>query len=341
MSAVRLASVLLTALALLTCAKPALAQIEPVRDVPQFWQDDRRIAAGGAAEVLGIREPFAVLAMRLEGGLENVWQEIGRVEEKAEARAPDLRADLLRSTKDVHKMPFVGGRRRAEWKPWERDTYDLFCEAVRFAALTPDAARAFANSAAEHRGIKWGHMFREPWKYRGQVIPVKGRLKLLRVQDAPLGVQQDGIKKIYEGWVFTDTPGANPVCVDFITLPKGMEVGEKVDYQVEFNGYFLMRYHYLTSGRGWRDTLLFIAPTVSTPPGPRREAKDIGFGRMSRSILTGMIVVIVATVILVAVLGWWFRRGDRHFHERQTQVRAGMFAESEMNAERPEEPTPD
>jgi hypothetical protein len=334
MSAVRLTAGLWTIWALAVCAGPVWAQQEPVQPAAPFWEDERRIALGGAVELVGIREPLAVLAMRLEGQLENVWGEIGH--QQAD-HAPDLRPDLLRNTMNVHVLPDLRGRLREEWKPVERDTYDLFCEAIRLAALTPNAATAFAKSAADNRGITWGDMFREAWKHRGKVIPVEGRLKMLRRRDAPPDLERDGIKTIYEGWVFTETPGANPVCVDFVTLPQGMELGEKVDYRVRFNGYFLMRYHYLTSGRGWRDTLLFVAPTVSVRPGRHRAEAEAGFGQMSSSILTGMIGVVALTILLVLGLSWWFRRGDRRFHDHLMQVRAGMFAESELAEEKEEQ----
>jgi hypothetical protein len=183
-------------------------------------------------------------------------------------------------------------------------------------------------------------MFREPWKFRGEVIPVKGRLKMLRRRDLPLQAA-DAARFLYEGWVFTETRNSNPVVVVFPDLPVDVKTGEQVDYKVEFNGYFLMRFRYLT-GEGkntWRDTLLFVAPTISVlgaAPGAAKDSSGTAtFGQLSGAILTGMIILVAGTMLLVLGLGWWFRRGDKRFHHHLTRVRAGMFAESELAGEQP------
>src|SRR5437667_22632 len=90
----------------------------------------------------------------------------------------------------------------------------------RDRAAAAAAAEVFARSAAENAHVNWADMFREPWKFRGQVIPVSGKLKRLRRLDAPLPLQKEWIKVVYEGWVFTPTYGSNPVCVIFPDLPQ-------------------------------------------------------------------------------------------------------------------------
>jgi hypothetical protein len=294
-----------------------------------FWTSDQRSGAAAAAQLVGLQEPFAILALRYEGQRQNVWQELGK--HLPQGLAPALDEDLLDRTRNVHQFPDVRGRPRDEWRDWEAASYDLLCQALRYAAFTPQAAEAFARSAAPQRDVTWGDMFREPWKYRGKVVPVQGRLKMLRRRDAPLGVQGDGITTYYEGWVFTDTPGSNPVCVLVLKLPDGIQVGEKVDYRVECHGYFLMRYHYLTAGRGWRDTLLFVAPTFHRRAAPPA-AEDNGssLSSMSSSILTGLIILVAGTLLLVLGLSWWFRRGDRRFAQQRAHVQATMFATSDL-----------
>jgi hypothetical protein len=318
--------VVLAAGALLACAGSAQ---EPDKQFPKFWDNDRRAGAGAVAEMVGVHEPLALVAMRLRAKAEIVW---GVENEPIPDMAPPLDERILSRVKDNHDMPRVAGRLRDEWRPWEAANYDIYCQAIRHAALTP--AEAFAKSAQDNSHVVWGDLFREPWKYRGQVIPVKGRLKMLRRRDPPLP-DQDVVKFLYEGWVFTDTPGSNPDCVILTELPGGMKEGESITYKVEFDGYFLMRYRYLTSGKGWRDTLLFVAPTLRlVGPAARKGGDDGGdiFHQLSGTILTGMMIVIGATMLLVVGLGWWFRRGDRRFERHLSDVRAGMFAESELSS---------
>jgi hypothetical protein len=280
--------------------------------------------------MVGIGQPVAFLVMRSQAKDRFGW--VFEPEPEPEL-APPLSNELLSRIKDNMPLPDLRGRLRDEWKPWEAASYDLFNQALRQAALTPPAA--FARSAIENKHVTWGDLFREPGKYRGRVIPVKGRLKMLRRRDTPLPLQRDRIDAFYEGWVFTDTRGANPIVVNFVKLPADIEPGERVDYPVQFNGYFLMRYKYLTSEgkQTFRNTLLFIAPTLEIRESA---AQAMPFAVSPGTILTAMIVLVGGTVLLVLALGWRFRRGDRRHEAQLMHLRGSLFADAQLPEERAE-----
>jgi hypothetical protein len=291
--------------------------------------DSKAAQAITAAQMVGIREPLAFLVMRSEAKDTLGW--VFEPEPEPDL-APPLNENLLSRIKDNKPLPDLRGRLRDEWKPWEAASYDLFNQALRQAALTPP--EAFAKSATENKYVTWGDMFREPWKYRGKVIPVKGRLKMLRRRDAPVPLQREGFDHFYEGWVFTPTRGANPVCLNFAKLPPGLEEGETLDQQVQFNGYFLMRYRYHTSEghHKQRDTLLFIAPTVDLQEADRHRAM---LPALPGFVLAGMVILVAMTILIVLGMGWRFRRGDRLHQARLGQVRANLFGGSDLAGDSP------
>jgi len=284
--------------------------------------------------VVGVQEPLAISRMWLE-----VKSEIlPRLPQPVVEIAPPLDERLLGNVVDDRPMPMLEGRQRDEWKRWEVVSYDLFCQAVREVARAP--AEAFAKSARENEGIVWAQLFRDAKRHRGKVVAIKGRLKMLRRIDVIPVAVRDAVHDLYEGWVFTETPNANPVVVVFPDLPDGIKTGEKVDYQVAFNGYFLLRFGYLTGYVGpdgknkARRTLLFVAPTITSLSGHATADRDDvpAFGKLSGPFLAAIISVFSGTILLVMALGWWLRRGDKRFHSRLDDVRAAMFDNSDLAA---------
>src|SRR5262249_30768235 len=146
-------------------------------------------------------------------------------------------------------------------EPKEKQEYDAYCEALLVASITSE--KAFANSARENEQATFGHLFAEPWAYRGKVVTIKGRLKRLREWVPPRPVFRQGVEKYYEGWVYADTPGSNPVCVMVAEVPPGIKPGEWVDYPVTFHGYFFKKYIYFTA-KERRVTLLCVGRTLAS-----------------------------------------------------------------------------
>lgn len=326
----RLPVSLLSCVGLLLCV--AARGDEPARKpaaqaAEEFWFDRDRAGAAGVAELVGLRDPIACAAMRVEGKRSLVWG-LEPEEDQVADRAPPLDPKLLALIPDKKAMPDLRGRPRDEWKPEEVAEYETYCQAVAQTWKTGPAL--FAKSAAENRGITWGHLFREPWKYRGKVIHVHGTLKRLRREDAPLCAQKEWVHNLYEGWVFTDTPGSNPVSVIITDLPPELKLGEDINYRVSFDGYFFKRYRYV-SGKGPRDTLLFIAPTFKTAgvPPPPDVPEVTTFGNMPGGVVLVAGALLLATFAVILGLNIWFRRGDRKIHHRIDELRASMVAQAE------------
>jgi hypothetical protein len=191
-------------------------------------------------------------------------------------------------------------------------------EAAAYAETLAAANRTSPAALAQlsRRDVTFAHLFEEPQKYRGEVIHVEGRLRRVRRFDAPKFIEEaHGIKALYEGWLFEpDVYGANPRCVVFTDLPCGIVVAEDMDHRIAFDGYFFKRYRY-KAGDGWRDAPLFIAPTLTLlrPSSPSLvNSNSFSAGTLA----TGFVGLIVATVALALVLGWWYCRGDRQVRAR-------------------------
>src|SRR5688572_22300730 len=59
----------------------AAAQELPKDPGADFWGDTRRQQAAAAAQMIGIQDPFAIAAMRIEGSRWLVWPELPFTEE--------------------------------------------------------------------------------------------------------------------------------------------------------------------------------------------------------------------------------------------------------------------
>jgi len=266
----------------------------------------------------GVGDPLTLLAMR-GGGVHNlIWKEY-EVE-----RVPTLNERLLQSVQDKRPMPDFRNKVPDEIPKREIDEYQVYCQALLYARDT--APELFAKEAREdeNRGVTWGHLFREPSQYRGKVIHMAGRLKRIRRENAPLALQRQGMKYVYEGWVFTETIKANPVCVLFANLPEGLEPAESMSQDVRFDGYFFKRYLYV-SGEGNRHTLLFIAPTLRLT-GPIRGTDEVASG-LPQYVYYVIVGLVAGTVVLVVGLNLWFRRSDRQLRRRLAEVRAARAME--------------
>jgi hypothetical protein len=241
--------------------------------------------------------------------------------------APPLTDDWLKYVKDDRELPKIALKEEEEITPQERFEIKAYTEAQLAVARTP--AKAFAKSAKENDWVTFSHLFQEPSRFRGKVIPMKGKLVRIRKIEATIESEKQGVKFFYEGWVFTETKHSNPICVLFAHLPEGMQVSEKCDYEVRFNGYFFKRYMYFGGERKALRTLLFFAPTVERVKTPG--LGEVGFS-MTTAVLVGVLVLGGFTVMLIFGLNFWFRRGDAPVQARVALARQNLF-----NAEQPPE----
>jgi hypothetical protein len=295
----------------------------------RFWWDDRRKAAAGAAQLIGARDMTLAAVLRLQGREWQIWKEKPVPDE-----VPALNPVWLDSVRD--REPFIDIRERAPdelMSPKYRKGYQEYwanAQAIVFAAQVP--ADVFARAAAENSKLDFGHLYREPERHRGKVIHMGGLLGRIRELDAPLPAARQGVKVVYEAWIYRDQPGP-PVVVIFPDLPEGLRVGDydkKAAQRVAFDGYFFKIYRYrsgYTDKRGnWKEqnTLLFIAPTLKTPrpaPTPGRE-RAVAF---PVAVLYGVLGVLCATVLLIVGIMVWYRRNDEQVRARLRQVQASRL----------------
>jgi hypothetical protein len=189
------------------------------------------------------------------------------------------------------------------------------------------AAHKLSERALEKRSrrdLTFAHLWEEPAKYRGELIHLEGRLRRLVRFDATKLQAQQGVKALYEAWVFSDQYRFDPYCVVLSEIPASIKTGERLDYHVSLDAFFFKRYRY-RAGDGSREAPLLIGRglVATTPPAPEPDS-EWSFVRMA---LPAFLSLIVATVLLVIGLNWWFRRGDRRVRTRLDMVRDAGFVD--------------
>ncbi|HEV8059318.1 MAG TPA: hypothetical protein VGP68_05575 [Gemmataceae bacterium] len=180
-------------------------------------------------------------------------------------------------------------------------------------------AREF--SAADLRSqarsdLTFVHLFEEPAKYRGQLVTLKGRLRRLLRFDPPPLAGKEGVKNLYEGWLYAGGAFTNPFCILASEIGPDLTVGEKIDREVTFTGYFLKRYRY-KAGDGWRDAPLLIGRSIE-PVAEVAEPVPSLFGSIYLPVLFG---ILGAALLLALGLAWRLRLGDKKVRNRLQQLR--------------------
>ena len=320
----------------------ALARIAAQEAEERFWFDKRRTAVAAGAQVVGARSPVLALTLRLHGVQMLVW------DEAVPDHAPPLNAAWLDEVRD--EKPFLDLRERTPDElrlPRYRGAYQeylAYCQAVVLSAQLP--AAVFARSATDNPDLNFPALYNEPARHRGKVVHLEGRLKRLSRYDAPLPAQRQGVKWVYEGWIFRDTPGP-PVVVIFTDVPPELKLGDAVrPPRVAFDGYFFKKFRYRSgkedhAGR-WQmlTTLLFVGPTVKVQTGPPPRSGAPMASPLSGPVVYGVIGFVGFAVILLVGLNLWYRRSDRTIRSRLVALQGERFltdglAEFERNSETP------
>jgi hypothetical protein len=175
---------------------------------------------------------------------------------------------------------------------------------------------------AARRDLTFAHLFGpERAKYRGELVHVEGRLRLLRRYDPPESLPDDAAKitDIYEGWVFIEDYGQNPYCVVVSVLPDGLKPAEKLDVPVEVHGYFFKRYLY-GARDGRRLAPLVIGKTIE-PKSVPVESSQTRVWAVPAVVVAGTFGLIGVTVAIGIAVVWWSRRSDRNVRVRLEQLR--------------------
>jgi hypothetical protein len=165
---------------------------------------------------------------------------------------------------------------------------------------------------AARRDLTFAHLFGpERAKYRGELVHVEGRLRLLRRYDPP-DTLRDGawhISDLYEGWVFIEDYGKNPYCVVVTELPGGLKPAEKLDLPVAVDAYFFKRYLY-GARDGRRLSPLLIGRTITPLAEPAGQTGGNVVWAVPGAVLAATFGVIGLTAAAGIAVVWWFRRQD-------------------------------
>jgi hypothetical protein len=223
---------------------------------------------------------------------------------------PPLDPRNLDFVRDNQPLPI--GAEDDERKAPEHMAYD---EAVIYAHKTP--VQAFLTSARPE--VSYANLFAEPQRYRGQVVKIEGRLRRVFHLDPRDSERREGIKHVYELWLYRERYGdPNPAVLICTSLPPGIKVTEEVkgEVPVTFVGYFFKKLRYKSPDtkkpNEFRTAPFLIGHVVIAESKP----KQVESGWANRLIVI-FFGIIAGTFAIVFLMTWIFRRADTRL---QTQL---------------------
>ncbi|MBX7103951.1 MAG: hypothetical protein K1X57_07710 [Gemmataceae bacterium] len=202
---------------------------------------------------------------------------------------------------------------------------------VRSETENPDEARAydyivgFARQvgpadflAAARKEITFANMLGpDSAKYRGEVVIVEGRLKRIRDLGPTRALEADGVKHLYEAWVFSEIYREYSYCVLLTDLPAGIPVSEQLDRRVTLAGFFYKIYRF-RAGDGYRIAPLIVGGpmTERVLPPVEPSPQDAAFASVPL-----LLIALIAFGVVVFGLVLAFRMADRRNQARVAAAR--------------------
>ena len=144
-------------------------------------------------------------------------------------------------------------------------------------------------------------IWEEPQKHRGK--PIRLRLHVRRVLEWETEKNPMGVPKVYEAMGWTDESKSLPYTVVFTEKPLGLPVGNEVEAEVVFVGYFLKILTYSAFDDTKRGTPLMMGRVRVI--APRRKAAVAA----SRWEIAGLAL---GGLLLIPVGFWFVAQGRRH-----------------------------
>ncbi len=144
------------------------------------------------------------------------------------------------------------------------------------------------------RDLTWAQLFRDPEKYRGQLVLLRGRLRRLIRDD--VDANDYGLTSRYEGWLYTEDSGKYAYCVIVTDPPTGMPLGA-INESVAVAGYFLGWWRHKNQDDKLTSSPVILGHRFVWHEQPERP--DVVFAR-SHGLAIGVAVAIVLLVFFVA-----------------------------------------
>ena len=192
--------------------------------------------------------------------------------------------------------------------------------AIRFVLNHVRQLDQEAMAAAAVENVAFTVLMVRPDDYRGRLLKFNGTLRQLQPFVAPGG--DDMGADVYEGWMFSATSDNNPYRVLVTEIPADLAPGDDLEIPVEFTGYFIKQYGYLTQD-GDHVAPMLIGKTFRLRPRPAAADPAIGED-LSRFVLG----FLLAIGLVLALLLWRFVVSDRRFRDSRMQ----QLAEARLEA---------
>lgn len=290
-----------------------------------FAQQQRKQAALATTSLVGAVAPDGILLALVAGNASTAWPVL-------ETPAPGKAETLTAARLDL--SPFIiednTPIRPANENPSEATAYvHVLVTASRIAP------KVLADSA--NPNVSYGHLLKEPQRYRGEIARIEGNLTRVRRFDPPGLALQEGIRNLYEGWIFDPKVyGAHhPMCIIFSELPPNVQVGEKLRQRVSFAGFSFKKYLYQAAdGKYHAVPLLIGRMPVSLEPPAAVTDEPLTQGA---SMVMLFLALVAGTFFLALGLAIWYRRGDREIRNRIANVNSVQFVDP---SDRPVETPP-
>ncbi len=200
----------LFALALIVWLEPPAPAQEPTPELTkedEFWFSTPRRKVATAAQLILAQDPLTAATLRHKTFLEMTWGDLEALGDVL----PPLNAEVLLNVKDNRPLPDLRHLTKGEIPKASLAIYHAYNEAV--VNSFRNSLELFKKAAKENEHLRFSHLWNEPALHRGKVITVKGRLVRVRKLEAPTDAWKEGVKDIYEGWLFGETRGSHPYCI--------------------------------------------------------------------------------------------------------------------------------
>ena len=161
-------------------------------------------------------------------------------------------------------------------------------------------ARAQSFADLERRAVKrivYTQLWEQPDKYRGKLIRL--RLHVRRILDWEAPENSAGVRRVYEAWGWTDESKSFPYVVVFSEVPEGIRLGDNLQEEGLFVGYFLKTIAYTAYNKNRSSPLLL------------GRMKWLGSTAPAHPIVSGSdwfwIYAVGLPLVLLIVSGTWFQ----------------------------------